>query len=317
MLNRRSFSAAVAGGITAAAYGASAKLPTANGPQFIVAALTMMDAKGRLDDAMNRDYLAHLAADGADGALVMGTTGEFASFSVKERKQALESTLKHKKALNVMCQVGAGNVPETLELMEHATSAGADSVLVLPPYYYKNPSVDGLAAFFEPVLRAAKLPVLVYNIPQLSGSPITPELLRKLQSFDRLYGMKDSFSKVDAMVAFLREFPKLKILTGVHGNIEANLKNQGAGGLTGNGSVFVKETAAIFQAHRQGKDVTDLQRKLNEAATALLSGYDGVPAMKYALTFMGLKESGVRPPFVSLTDGKRKEIAERWKKLRG
>ncbi|MBI3210835.1 MAG: dihydrodipicolinate synthase family protein [Candidatus Solibacter usitatus] len=311
MNTRRAFLATV----PAAAFAAASKLPTAEGPQFIVAMLTMLDGKGRLDDAMNKDYLAYLAAGGADGALVMGTTGEFASFSVKERKQSLESAMKHKGRLNVMCQIGAGNLPETLELLDHATGSGADSVLVLPPYYYKNPSADGLASFFEPVLRAAKLPVLVYNIPQLSGSPITPELLRKLSSFDRLYGMKDSFSKADAMVSFLREFPKLRIMTGVHGNIEVNLKNRGAGGLTGNGSIFVKETAEILKAHSAGGDTAAAQKKLNELS-GMLSGYDGVPAMKYALSLMGLKESAVRAPFVPVADAKRKELAEkiaRWR----
>src|SRR4051794_28153992 len=241
MQTRRMFlaSAALANTDAAVSSAASSRLPASTGPQFIVAMLTMLDSRRKLDDGLNRDYLAHLAAGGADGALVMGTTGEFASFSIKERKQALESTMKHRRGLSVMCQVGTSNVPETLELLDHATGMGADSVLVIPPYYYKNPTVEGLASFYEPILRAAKLPVLLYNIPQLSGSPITPELLRRLSSFERLYGMKDSFSKEDAMLGFLRDFPKLKIMTGVPGNLEVNLKNNGAGGLTGNGSVFL------------------------------------------------------------------------------
>jgi len=304
MLTRRAFVASV----TVAAHAASSRLPASSDPQFIIAMLTMLDARGKLDDPLNRDYLRHLSAGGADGVLVMGTTGEFASFSIKERKQSLESTMKHKGKLSVMCQIGASNIPETLELLDHATGAGADSVLVLPPYYYKNPSVDGMAAFFEPVLKAAKLPVLVYNIPQLSGAPITPELLRKLAPHDRLYGMKDSFSKVDAMLAFLKEFPKLRIMTGVPGNIEANLKNGGAGGLTGNGSVLLKETTAIFEAHRKGGDVHAAQMRFNEAATAF-AGYDGVPAMKFALSKRGLRESAVRPPFMPLPEAKRRELA--------
>jgi 4-hydroxy-tetrahydrodipicolinate synthase len=305
MQTRRAFLAAAT---AAAASAAASKLPTASGPQFIVAMLSMLDSQGKLDDSLNRDYLAYLAAGGADGALVMGTTGEFASFSIKERKQALESTLKHRGKLAVMCQVGTSNLSETLDLLDHATGAGADSVLVLPPYYYKNPSVEGLASFYEPILRAAKLPVLLYNIPQLSGAPITPELLRRLSSFDRLYGMKDSFSKEDVMVGFLREFPKLKIMTGVPGNIEANLKNNGAGGLTGNGSVFVSQTSAMFDAHRKGGDVHAAQQLLNQCST-ILSAYDGIPAMKYWLGKMELRESPVRPPFVALSEAKRKELS--------
>ena len=269
--------------------------------------LTMLDARGKFDDAMNKDYMAFLEAGGADGGLVMGTTGEFSSFSAAERKQALESALKHRGKLSIMCHVGACNLPDTLELLDHAARAGADSALVVPPYYYKNPSVEGLAAFIEPVLRAARLPVLLYNIPQNSGAPITPELLRRLAPFERLYGMKDSFSKQDAMLAFIRDFPKLRILTGVPSNIEANLKNHGAGGLTGNGSVFLKQTAAIFNAFRTGGDVHAAQQHFDQAARAL-SGYNGIPAMKCALTKFGLRESAVRPPFVALAGDQRREL---------
>ena len=307
MLSRRVFLSTATAAVTSAA---SSKFPASAGPRFIVALLTMTDQRGKLDDALNRDYLAYLAAGGADGGLVMGTTGEFASFSVPERKQALESTMKHRGKLAVICQVGACNLPDTLDLLDHAGRVGVDAALVVPPYYYKNPSVEGLAAFLEPVLRAAKLPVMLYNIPQVSGAPITPELLRRLTPFERLYGMKDSYSKPDALVAFLREFPKLHIMTGVPGNIEVNLKNGGAGGLTGNGSVFLKETAAILDAFRNGGDVHAAQERLDTAAK-MLSSYDGVPAMKFALTKFGLKESGVRPPFVPLAEAKRKELSER------
>ncbi len=296
-------------GLAGAAYAAGSKLPEGSNPQFIIAALTMLNAAGKLDGSLNREYLAHLGAGGADGVLVMGTTGEFASFSIKERKQALESTLQHKGKLSVMCQIGAPNLPETLDLLDHANGAGADSVLVLPPYYFKNVPVDGVAAFFEPVLKAAKLPVLVYNIPQLSGVPITAELLKRLSGHERLFGMKDSFSKAEPMIEFLRTFPKLRLLTGVHGNIAANLKNNGAGALTGNGSIFLKETRAIFDARqRANSDIDAAQAKLDSAST-LLSGYAGVPAMKFALGKKGLGESGVRPPFVPLTAAQRSELA--------
>lgn len=277
--------------------------------------LTMMNSNGKLDDALNKDYLAYLAAGGADGALVMGTTGEFASFSVQERKQALESTLKHRGKLRIMCHVGASNLPETLQLLDHATGAGADSILVLPPYYYKNPSVDGLCAFYEPILRATRRPVLLYNIPQLSGAPITAELVRRLSSFESLYGMKDSFSKQDAMLAFIRGFPSLKFMTGVPGNIEVNLANKGAGAITGNGSVCLKETKDIFEARRAGGDVHAAQQRLDEAGS-VLSGYDGIPAMKYLLGARGLGESSVRPPFTSLSAAKRGELAGKFGRTR-
>ena len=150
---------------------AASKIGQSAAQQFIVAAVTTLDRSGRFDDAMNKDYLAYVAAGGADGALALGTTGEFASFSVKERKQILESFLRHRGKLGIICQVATPNVPETLELLAHAASAGADSALVLPPFYYKNPSVDGMAAFYEPILKAASFPCCSTTSRNSAASP--------------------------------------------------------------------------------------------------------------------------------------------------
>jgi 4-hydroxy-tetrahydrodipicolinate synthase len=300
----------VAGAVPLAVRAASKKIDEAAGPRFFVAALTALDERRNFDPARAKDYLTYLAANGVEGALVLGTTGEFASFSVKERKQILEGCLKHRGKLAVMAQVGAPNVPETLDLLAHAAGAGADSVLVLPPFYYKNVSLEGLVRFYEPILNAARVPVLLYNIPQTSGVAITPDLLRRLAGHANLYGIKDSFSKPDAMIAFIREFPKLHIMTGVPGNIAANLQAGGAGAITGNGSVFARETASIFQAFRTGGDVAAAQARFNERARAI-SGYDGIPAQKYALTRAGLAEMYCRPPFVELTPEQKKQLSEK------
>jgi 4-hydroxy-tetrahydrodipicolinate synthase len=298
------------------AWAAAAKLGQNDGPKFVVAAVTMLGRNGRFDDAMNKDYLAFVAEGGADGALALGTTGEFASFSVKERKQILESFIRHKGKLWIPCQLGAANLPETLELLEHAAATGADAALVLPPYYYKNVPLDGVVAFYEPILNAARIPVLLYNIPQMSGVPITPELLRRLSGSARLYGIKDSFNKADQLVSNIREFPKLKILTGVPGNIVADLDAGGAGALTGNGSVFLHETRAVFDAWSKRGDAQAAQKRLNDAG-AVLSGYDSIPAAKYALSLMGLPESELRPPFTALSPEKKKELAGRLRSFRG
>jgi 4-hydroxy-tetrahydrodipicolinate synthase len=288
---------------TGAAWAAANKIGQSGGPQFVVAAATMLDRSGRFDDSMNKDYLAHIAEGGADGALALGTTGEFSSFSVKERKQILESFLRHKGKLSILCQITTPNLPETLDLLEHASAVHADFALALPPFYYKNPSTDGVAAFYEPILKAARLPVLLYNIPQNSGVPITADLLRRLSKYERLYGMKDSFSKAEPLVAFIHEFTKLKILTGVPQNVVTDLEAGGGGALTGNGSVFLRETRAVFDAWSKGGDTKAAQHRLNEAS-AVLGGYEGIPAIKCALSLQGMPDSAVRPPFTQLSSDK-------------
>lgn len=292
---------------------AAKRVTSTAGPKFFVAALTPMDRQGRLDEPLARDLLRFLEENGVDGALVLGTTGEFSSFSVRERRKILEAFTKARRKLEIMCHVAAPNLPETLELLEHAAGAGVDSTLVLPPFYFKTQSAEGLARFFIPVLESARTPVLLYNIPQVSGIEIRHDLLRRLAQYDRLYGIKDSWGKAEVTTAYIKEFPRLKIYTGSHRLIEMALKLGGAGAITGNGNVFPRETAALFKLFREGKDLAAAQAQLNEVANSL-AGYDSVPAQKYAIGLMGLRETHCRPPLLDLSEEQKRQLAGRLKR---
>jgi 4-hydroxy-tetrahydrodipicolinate synthase len=312
---RRAFLGTIAGAAAAATAAAASKTIPAVGPRFFVALLTPVNRKGNFDEPLARDLLAFLHERGVDGALILGTTGEFSSFSVAERKRILEAYVRHKSGLEVMCQIATPTLPVTLDLLQHAGGAGADSVMVLPPFYYKNPSVDGLTRFFTPVLEASRLPVLLYHIPQVSAIEISHELLRRLSQYSNLYGIKDSSGKPEGLTAFIREFPKLKIFTGSHRLIEMDLQQGGAGAITGNGNVFPRETAALLQLFREGKPLAEAQAHLNDVAN-ILGGYDGIPAMKFALGQIGLRETYSRPPFAELSAEKKSELSSRLARLK-
>jgi len=277
------------------------------GPRFFVAAVTPVDPAGRLDEGLVPDLLAWLRERGADGVLVMGSNGEFSSFSVQERKRALEVYLRARNGLDVFCQIGTPNLPETLDLMAHAAGAGVEAVLVLPPFYYKNPPLEGLVRYYTRVLEAARIPVLLYHIPGSSGVPITPELLHKLEGHPRLYGLKDSSGDAEGTLRFIREFPRLRILTGSPRHIAVMLSNGAAGAITGNGNILARETAAVFRAFRQGHGVEVAQARLDSVLDQL-RGFEGIPAMKFAHGLMGLRQSYCRPPFVEFDDRRKTEF---------
>jgi 4-hydroxy-tetrahydrodipicolinate synthase len=269
----------------------------APGPRFYVATVTPLDRSGQFDEALVRDLFAFFRKNRVDGVVVMGTTGEFASFSVSERKKILEAMIKNRGNLEIICHVATPNLPETLELLDHAAGAGADKALVLPPFYFKKPSVEGLMAFFNPVLEKARIPVLLYHIPGTSGVPITLDLVRNLSKHEKLYGIKDSSGSAEGLLAFIKEFPKLKTLTGSGRLISTALQNGGGGAITGNGNVIPGEMSAIFEDFRAGKDLTAAQTRLNEVSKIMPGD---MPDMKFALGELGLRESYCRPPFVEL-----------------
>jgi 4-hydroxy-tetrahydrodipicolinate synthase len=284
--------------------------PTA--PRFFVAALTPIDSAGAFDPALCHDLLAYLRENGADGVVTLGTTGEFSSFSVQERKKILEFTAKSRGSLELICHVGTPNLPETLELLHHAAGSGAGAALVLPPFYYKNPSVDGLERFFVRVLEAARIPILLYNIPGTSAVPITDELVRRLSGHEKLYGIKDSSGDPERLMSYLKNFPKLKIFTGSPALIEMDLHNGGAGAITGNGNVIPVETAAVFREFRAGRDIKAAQARLNEVSR--ITGGD-IASMKIMLGELGLRESYCRPPLIAPDEEQRAKLKVQLAKL--
>jgi 4-hydroxy-tetrahydrodipicolinate synthase len=184
-----------------------------------VAAVTPCTSNGKFDQALYKELMPFLKQRGADGVVVCGTTGEFPSFSVAERKRIAEAALKHRSGLDVIVQVGTPNLPETLELLAHAAANGASEVLCIPPFYFKNPSVAGLTKYYSHVLEAARIPVHLYHYPGVSAVPISLELMHNLEHYPKLAGIKDSTGNAEGYAAFVKEFPKLNMMTGTDNNL--------------------------------------------------------------------------------------------------
>src|SRR4029077_7257768 len=105
---------------------------------FWVAVSTPCDKNLNFDPELYKDLLAYLKSQGADGVVVLGTTGEFPSFSFAERKKIAETAFKNRSGLNIIVSSGTSNFPETIELSKHAEENGADGLLIVPPFYYKR-----------------------------------------------------------------------------------------------------------------------------------------------------------------------------------
>src|SRR5260221_7374524 len=159
---------------------------------YYVAAPTPCDKSLKFDEGLYKDMLIYYKEKGADGIVVTGTTGEFPSFSVAERKKIQETALKHRAGLLIIVQPGTSNVPETVDLATHAAANGADGLLVIPPFYYNNPPLEGLVRYYTPLFEAVKIPIHLYHIPGTSEVPISHELLHAFEKYPQLAGIKDS-----------------------------------------------------------------------------------------------------------------------------
>lgn len=302
---RRDFLGAVGVAAAAAAMpGEAAAQAAAPSPKaiFYIAALTPCDKQLRFDPAWYKDEIAYFKSQGADGIVVLGTTGEYPSFSTAERKQVAETALKNRNGLKIIVQNGTSNFPETLELGKHAADNGADGLLCIPPFYYKNPALDGLVKYYSLLFEAVKIPIHLYHIPGTSAVPITHELLHALEKYPHLAGIKDSTGNAEGYTAFVKTFPKLNMMSGTENNLKLALEN-GMGLISAGANLLTKKVAAVFQAYRAGQSLDEPLAKMREASQLLRpAGVGSYGPMKYALSrLMGTRQVYQRPPHVDVT----------------
>ncbi len=306
------------GAMGAAAIAAAApKLGAATAPatadsskvRFWVAACTPCDRNLKFEAGIYKEMMAYFKEQGADGIVVLGTTGEYPSFSVEERKRVAEVAIKNANGLDMMIQSGSTNVPETIELSKHAADNGANSLLMIPPYYYNRVPTEGLTKYYSLVFDQVKIPINLYHIPGTSGVPISLDLLHSLEHYPNLAGIKDSQSEPQVYEDFATAFPKLNMRTGIANNLERAFNHE-MGAILMEGNLFTKQIAAAFAAQRAGKDPAPAIATFREAVKILRSGgVFGYGPMKYALSLqMGTPQFYQRPPFVDVTDEQKAAI---------
>ena len=280
---------------------------------FWIAAVTPCDRNLKFDPGAFKDILAWFKHNGADGIVVLGTTGQFPSFSVAERKQVAEVALRDKLGMNIIIGPGTSNFPETLELSQHAEANGADGLLVVPPFYYKNPPTEGLARYYSMLFERVRIPINLYHIPGTSGVPISHALLRSLHHYPNLAGIKDSNGPPDEYAQFVSAFPDLNMRTGTENNLIYALEH-GMGAICMDGNVYTRALANVFEAFRAGKDYHAAYGRYLAQTKVMMqrkTGVDEYGPMMYALSRqMNSAQTFPRPPFVGVTQVQKASVNE-------
>ena len=222
------------------------------------AALTPLDADGAPDHRAMAGHCRWLLEHGCDGLAVLGTTGEANSFTLAERIAILESLVGAGIPPQVLMPgTGCCAIADTVALCRVAVDLGAPGVLVLPPFYYKNVSDDGLFAAYSQIVEQvgdARLRIYLYHFPQMSGVPIGPGLIeRLLRAYpDSFAGMKDSSGDLANMVANARAFPGFAVFSGSDEFLLPVLRAGGAGCITAVGNIAAFVAAEVLADFRRG-----------------------------------------------------------------
>jgi 4-hydroxy-tetrahydrodipicolinate synthase len=305
----------LAAGLAAAAFSSAAAAAPRLGSKaktlYWVATVTPCDKAGNFDPGAMADVMAWHKKCGADGVVVLGTSGEFPSFSTKERRFITETALKHRNGLNVMVGPGTPNIIETTELAAHAKAVGADGLLVIPPFYFNEPPLEGLTDYYKRLMDKVDLPTNLYHIPGTSEVSISIDLMNNLKGYDHLAGIKDSSGSVEGYAKFVAAFPELNMRCGTNNNLEVALKN-GMGTILADGNQFSAKCANIFKAYRAGGDWQAELAKLRAAQRTIRDatmGANTYAVMKYILSLeMGGPEMYARTPMPQLTEAQRASL---------
>jgi 4-hydroxy-tetrahydrodipicolinate synthase len=208
------------------------------------ATLTPLDAAGAPDARMLSAHVERLFAAGVDGIALFGTTGEGQSFSVAQRRDGLDALLAAGISPGrIVAGTGCAALADTIELTRHAVSAGCAGALVLPPFFFKGPSEEGIYASYARLIDGvadARFRLYLYHIPQVTGVPIPHDVISRLATTypGVLAGIKDSEGNLIHTRSLLERFRTLSVFVGHEPHLPAALAVGGAGTICGVANLY-------------------------------------------------------------------------------
>jgi 4-hydroxy-tetrahydrodipicolinate synthase len=257
-----------------------------------------------VDQGAFRDLVEWQIAEGTNGLVPVGTTGESPTLSHAEHKQVVEWCIDQAKGrVPVIAGAGSNSTREAIELSRHAEEAGADAVLVVTPYYNK-PTQEGLYQHYKAVNDAIGIPIIIYNIPARSVIDMSVDTMKRLYELKNIAGVKDATAnmvRVSQQRAVMGE--GFNQLSGEDATALGFMAHGGHGCISVTSNVAPRLCAEFQSACLRGDYATalKLQDKLMPLHQNLFIETNPAPA-KYALSVLGKVAETVRLPMVTLAE---------------
>jgi len=270
------------------------------------ASLTPLNADLSIDLEAYLEHLRWLLDAGSAGVAALGTTGEANSFSVAERLEVIGALAKSGAPRErLVIGVGCCAAPDTITLTRAVLDAGYSNVLMLPPFYYKNVSDEGIYRAYAHVIESvgdACLRVLVYDFPQMTGVKIGAALLARLASAFKgiVIGVKNSSGDWAAIETTIAELPGFLVFAGSERFLLTTLRAGGPGCISATANVTVRALAALAQDW-QTPDAEARQAAITNTRL-MLEQLPAIPALKEIMALATGRPSWrrLRPPLVNL-----------------
>jgi 4-hydroxy-tetrahydrodipicolinate synthase len=272
---------------------------------------------GGIDTTTLESYTNHLIDGGVYALFPCGSTGEFSSLTREEHRLVIETVVESADGLPVLAGCNGTSVDQVVTLINDAHEVGADAVVVVTPYYLTT-TQTGLREFYEVVAARSVLPVVLYNIPHLTGNALSVETAATLAEHENVIGIKDSSGDVNYHYRLIDGTPDdFSVLQGATGLALASLEGGGDGIVPGVANVFPGALAGLYDAHRNGDHARAIELA-GDIVTPLLSAYDRVSfvsALKYLVSLTGHEVGPPLLPLPELSDTQRHDLQERYETI--
>lgn len=271
----------------------------------IVAIVTPMFEDGSLDFEGLRALLDWHIAEGTDGVVIVGTTGESPTVTVEEHSELVRVAAQHVAGrIPVIAGTGGNSTAEAIELTEFAKQAGVDASLQVVPYY-NRPTQEGMAQHFTRIAEAVDLPVILYNVPGRTVADMSNDTIVRLASVPGIVGVKDATGNIARGTELLRAVPKsFAVYSGDDATAMALMFCGGRGNISVTANVAPRAMHELCVAAMAGRvaEAVAINDKLVPLHNKLFVEPNPVP-VKWALQQMGKIHGGIRLPLVALGAG--------------
>ena len=273
--------------------------------RLLTAMVTPFNEDGSINYAAGADFADWLLANGSDGLVVEGSTGEAATMDMDEKIKFMETIVKRVNGrAKIVAGAGTNCTASTIDLVKKMEACGVDGVLVVGPYYNK-PTQEGYYQHFAAVAKSTKLPIIVYNVPGRTGGNIAPETVARLaKDFSNIVAIKEAAGNVAQTAELYRVLPEdFSIYSGDDGLILPFMSVGACGLISVLGNVNGKILQELMQAYSEGrvKDAADINKKMVPQAKAMFIESNPIPIKAAVTKVTGINAGAPRLPLTPIS----------------
>jgi len=273
--------------------------------RLLTAMVTPFNADGSINYEAGADFADWLLANGSDGLVVEGSTGEAATMDMDEKIKFMQTIVARVNGrAKIVAGAGTNCTASTIDLVKKMEACGVDGVLVVGPYYNK-PTQEGYYQHFAAVAKATKLPIIVYNVPGRTGGNIAPETVARLAAdFSNIVAIKEAAGNVAQTAELYRVLPEdFSIYSGDDGLILPFLSVGACGLISVLANVNGKLLQQLMQAYSEGrvKDAADLNKVMVPLAKAMFVESNPIPIKAAVTKVTGINAGAPRLPLTPIS----------------